>query len=65
MTGGSIRECGTVLAEVKAKPSGWPTASPDLGSGRYNLAAIETPAPHNQDQISAKRKSLRFEGIAT
>jgi hypothetical protein len=26
---------GTVLAEVKAKPSGWPTASPDPGCGRH------------------------------
>jgi hypothetical protein len=43
MSGGSIRECGTVLAGVKARPFGWPSASPDPDSGRCTLATIEAP----------------------
>ncbi|WP_208649170.1 hypothetical protein, partial [Mycobacterium innocens] len=30
---------GGVLAGVKAKPCGWPTASPDTGCGHHPLAA--------------------------
>jgi len=45
MTSGWTRECRTVLTRVKAKPFGWPTANLDPGSGRCELAAIETPAP--------------------
>ena len=30
----------TVLAGVNAKPSGWPAASPDPGSGRHKPAVI-------------------------
>lgn len=32
-----------VLAGVKAKPSGWPAASPDPGSGRSHRAASGSP----------------------
>jgi hypothetical protein len=45
MTAGSIRHDGTVLTGVKAKPFGWPPASPDPGSGRRILATIEAAAP--------------------
>ena len=51
MTTDSIRQCGTVLTGVKAKPFGWPPASPAPGSGRCRLAAIEPAAQTNQDQI--------------
>jgi len=36
---------GAVLAGVKAKPFGWPSASPDPGSGRHPSAAIGS-RPH-------------------
>ena len=32
-------ECGVVLAGVKAKPYGWPTASLDPNSGRRDLGS--------------------------
>ena len=54
---------GAVLAGVKAKPYGWPAASPDPGFGRHRAAAIGTTDPNEQDQIPLK-ESLRFEGIA-
>jgi len=31
---------GAILAGVKAKPYGWPAASPDPGSGRRKRAAV-------------------------
>src|SRR5438093_2467211 len=34
-------EHGAVLAGIKAKPSGWPTASPDPGCGRRRPAPVE------------------------
>ena len=41
-TGSRTRKCGTVLAVVKAKPFGWPSASLDPGSrsqaGTYDRA---------------------------
>jgi hypothetical protein len=45
------RHHGAVLASVKAKPVGWPTASPDPGSGRHALAVIES-SRQIQDQSS-------------
>jgi hypothetical protein len=63
MTAGSIPDGGTVLTGVKAKPSGWPAASPDPGSGRCRLAAIETAAQTNQDQISPKRSLYGSRGL--
>jgi hypothetical protein len=63
MSGGSIRQSGTVLAGVNAKPSGWPAASPDPGSGRCELATIETPQQTNQDQISTKRSLYGSRGL--
>jgi hypothetical protein len=52
---------GAVLADVKAKPFGWPAASPDPGSGRHKTAAIGTTSRQEQNP---KKESLRFEGIA-
>jgi hypothetical protein len=40
---------GDVLAGVKAKPSGWPTASLDTGSGCRQLAANGSRGPEYQD----------------
>jgi hypothetical protein len=40
MTGVPTGHHGAVLAGVKAKPSGWPAASPDPGSGRHKPAVI-------------------------
>jgi hypothetical protein len=40
---------GAVLADVKAKPFGWPAASPDPGSGRHKTAAIGTTSWQEQD----------------
>jgi hypothetical protein len=36
----SPRECGSVLAGVKAEPVGWPAASLDPGCGRRWWAAV-------------------------
>jgi hypothetical protein len=55
--GSRTEQCGTVLAGVKAKPFGWPSASPDPGCGRRQRARTGSPIP----QIT----SLRFQGIAT
>jgi transposase InsO family protein len=52
MTGSSIREHGTVLAGVKAKPSGWPTASPDPSSGR-----CEQPPSNHQPHTQPRSKT--------
>ncbi len=42
-----------VLVDVKAKPSGWPTASLDPDSGRGPRAASGMPAPRDpQNQVS-------------
>ena len=50
---------GPVLVGVKAKPSGWPTASldPHSGSGRGRVAGR---GPRRITNL----RSLRFEGIA-
>jgi hypothetical protein len=46
-------ECDHVLVDVKAKPSGWPTASLDPDSGRGPQATSGTPAPGDpQFQVS-------------
>jgi hypothetical protein len=46
-------ECDHVLVDVKAKPSGWPTASLDPDSGRGPQATSGTPAPRDpQFQVS-------------
>jgi ketosteroid isomerase-like protein len=52
---------GGVLAGVKATPCGWPTASPDTGSGRRRLAANGSRARRPR---STNFRSLRFQGIA-
>jgi hypothetical protein len=44
-------ESDLVLADVKAKPSGWPPASLDPDSGRAPQPASGTPA-HNQNNKS-------------
>jgi hypothetical protein len=49
-----------VLVDVKAKPSGWPTASLDPDSGRGPMARSGTPAPREIHKF----RSLRFTGIA-
>ena len=54
-------ESDLVLADVKAKPSGWPPASLDTDSGRTPHAASGRPANNRNNKF----KSLRFEGIAT
>jgi hypothetical protein len=42
-----------VLTGVKAKPFGWPAASPDPGSGRGPTAASGSPlSKHPQFQVS-------------
>jgi hypothetical protein len=42
-----------VLTGVKAKPFGWPAASPDPGSGRGPTAASGSPlSKHPQIQVS-------------
>ena len=53
-------ECDHVLVDVKAKPSGWPTASLDPGSGRGPQATSGMPANHRSTNL----RSLRFQGIA-
>jgi hypothetical protein len=45
-----------VLADVKAKPSGWPAASPDPGSGRGPRAASGSPQ-HTIQQIQVSTVS--------
>ena len=47
---------GTVLAGVKAKPCGWPTASPDPGCGRH-------PANRRRNRVEerARTKIRQFE----
>ena len=42
---------GPVLAGVKAKPSGWPTASPDPHSGR-GRGRVAGTGLHTESQIS-------------
>jgi len=41
-------EHGPVLAGIKAKPNGWPAASPDPDSGRGSRAASGRPAARIQ-----------------
>jgi len=53
-------ECDRVLDDVKAKPSGWPTASLDPDSGRGPRATSGMPATRKTHKI----RSLRFQGIA-
>lgn len=53
---------GTVLAEVKATPCGWPTASPDPGWGRSRM----TTGGADREKSRARSTQLgfqRFEGI--
>ena len=51
-----------VLAGVKAKPSGWPPASPDTGSGRGPQAASGSPLPTiQQNQVSTVSGDCRVE----
>jgi hypothetical protein len=45
-----------VLVDVKAKPSGWPTASLDPDSGRGPMAGSGTPAPREIHKF----RSLQF-----
>ena len=52
-------ECDPVLAGVKAKPFGWPTASLDPHCGRGRNAASGSPLHE-----SSKIRSPRFQGIA-
>jgi hypothetical protein len=54
-------QCGPVLVRVKAKPSGWPTASPDPHCGRGPIATSGSPA---HDTETTNLRSLRFQGIA-
>jgi hypothetical protein len=51
-----------VLVDVKAKPSGWPTASLDPDSGRGPQATSGTPArPENQQfQVSTVSGDCRM-----
>ena len=54
---------GDVLAGVKAKPSGWPTASLDTGSGCRQLAANGSRAPNtkiHQFQVSTLSGDCRL-----
>lgn len=57
-------ECGPVLVDVKARPSGWPAASLDPDSGRGPQATSGTPALRGTIRIT-NLESLRFQGIAT
>jgi hypothetical protein len=41
-----------VLVDVKAKPSGWPSASPDLDSGRSRSATSGITGLEENPQIS-------------
>ena len=52
-------ECDHVLVDVKAKPSGWPSASLDPDSGRRRTATSGRQAKEIH-----KFRSLRFQGIA-
>ena len=52
MTGVPTGHDGAVLAGVKAKPSGWPAASPDPGSGRHKPAVIRRRSRMN-DKIKS------------
>lgn len=51
-----LTEPGRVLVGVKAKPSGWPTASLDPDSGRGPRATSGMPATTKTHKI----RSLRF-----
>ena len=51
-------ESDLVLADVKAKPSGWPPASPDPDSGRVPQAASGAPA-HNQNNKGSSLYGFR------
>ena len=54
-------ECDHVLVDVKAKPSGWPTASLDHDSGRGLLATSGTPARRDpQFQVSTLSGDCRI-----
>lgn len=56
-------ECDHVLVDVKAKPSGWPTASLDPGSGRGPMARSGTPAKEDpQIQVSTLSGDCRGYG---
>ena len=52
MTGIPADHAGAVLAGVKAKPSGWPTASLDPGSGRHKPAVTRRRSRMN-DKIKS------------
>ena len=50
---------GTVLAGVKAKPCGWPTASPDPGCGRH-------PANRRRNRVEERaRTKIRQSEVST
>jgi hypothetical protein len=50
-----------VLTGVKAKPFGWPAASPDPGSGRGPMAASGSPlSKHPQTQVSTVSGDCHF-----
>ena len=48
-----LGECGVVLAGVKTKPCGWPTASLDPASGQHRKAAAGSRPEGAQDQESS------------
>jgi hypothetical protein len=48
-----------VLVDVKAKPSGWPTASLDPDSGRDPMARSGTPARREIQQIQVSTVPLK------
>jgi hypothetical protein len=52
MTGVPTDHDGAALAGVKAKPFGWPAASPDPGSGRHRPAVIRR-RPRMNDKIKS------------
>lgn len=53
-------ECDRVLLDVKARPSGWPSASLDPDSGRGPGSNQPEPTVRTNDKF----RSLRFQGIA-
>ena len=53
-------ESDLVLADVKAKPSGWPPANLDTGLRANSPGHQRGPANNRNNKL----KSLRFQGIA-
>ena len=56
-------KCDHVLVGVKAKHSGWPTASLDPGSGRRRSTRTKSRPTRSHSKIHQFR-SPRFQGIA-